>query len=46
MIVTKPLSKFIKNWKKKIKQAKKKIKLWILLNQTRTKKQMRGSFET
>ena len=41
-------SKFIKNWKK-IKQAK-KLKAWILLNQTRTekkkKKTARGRFET
>ena len=34
-----------KKLEKKSKQAK-KLKAWILLNQTRTKKQTRGSFET
>ena len=36
-------SKFIQKLKKKIKQAKKKIKPWILLNQTRAEKQMRAA---
>ena len=35
-------SKFITNWKK-IKQAKQKLKAWILLNQTRTEKQTRAA---
>ena len=34
--------KFIKNWKKKISKQK-NFKPWILLNQTRTEKQMRAA---
>ena len=36
-------SKFIKNWKKKKKNKQKKIKSWILLNQSRTEKQTRAA---
>ena len=36
------MSKFIKNWKKKLSKQK-KIKPWILLNQTRAEKQMRAA---